>query len=181
MKKFKFLIVFILGIGISLLSSNTVFAELNEENKSVDEIIQIAVVDEELAKKQEEIEDIVYNKNSKEIQEKGFTVLSTGMVDKSVELRIEPYNDENAEYLYSILGRDKIRVVGGEHAELISSDQDSETTEFNITSNEDTVEDAELYTENNDGDKLNLYIILVSILAISVLSGITILISKKKS
>ncbi len=182
MKKFKFLIVFVLGIVISLLSSNIAFAESkNEDNNSVGEIIQIAVVDEELAKKQEEVEDIVYNKNSKEIQEKGFVVLSTGMVNKFVELRIEPYNEENAEYLYSVLGRDMVKVVGGEQAEVINAEEGSETTEFNITSSEDSIQNAETYTENNNEKKSNIYITLVLILAISVFSAITILLSRKKS
>lgn len=184
MKKFKILGAFILGIGITVLSSNVVFAEKNEDNKSVDQIIQIAVVDENLAKKQEEIDYIVFNENSKEIEEKGFTVVSTGMVDKFVEVRIEPYNEENAEYLYNILGRDMVKVVDAEQAELLDSDADSPDATFNITSSDEVVHDADLYIENdvNEKDeKSNGFITPLLILAVSALGGVAILASRKNS
>ena len=123
MKKINILRALIFGIGITVLSSNVVFAETNQDNKNAYQTIEIAVVDENLAKKQEEIDYIVFNKNSKEIEEKGFTVVSTGMVNKFVEVRIEPYNEENAEYLYSILGRDIVNVVDGKEAALLGTDE----------------------------------------------------------
>lgn len=142
MKKFKFLGAFILGIGIALLSSNLTMAEINKDEENLDYIVEIAVVDEELLKKQEEIEFILFNTNNKEIESKGFRVLSTGMVNKFVEVRIEPYNEENAEYLYDILGRDKVKVVGeqGSVAETPSDSTDSSelSPTFSITAiNED--------------------------------------------
>lgn len=178
MKKFKTLRALIWGIGITVLLSNVAFAETNEDNKSVDKISQIAVVDEELAKKQEEIDYTVFNKKSKEIEEKGFTVVSTGMVDKFIEVRIEPYNEENAEYLYNILGRDMVKVVDGEQAELLNSDSDSPDAELNITSSEEVVHDAELYTENDE--KSNGFITPLLILSVVALGGVAILVSRKK-
>ena len=52
MKKFKIIRAIILGIVITVLSSNVAFAETAEDNKSGDQIMQIAVVDENLVKKQ---------------------------------------------------------------------------------------------------------------------------------
>ncbi len=143
MKKFKFLGSFILGIGIALLSSNAAVAETNKDEKNSDYIVEIAVVDEELAKKQEEIEYIVFNKNSKEIEDKGFTIVSTGMVNKFVEVRISPYNEENAEYLYNILGGDMVKVVDSEEVALIDSETDSPDALLSVTAvNEEVIDEA---------------------------------------
>ena len=88
MKKFKIIRAIILGIVITVLSSNVAFAETAEDNKSGDQIMQIAVVDENLVKKQEEIDEIIFNNNSKEIIDKGFNVISTSIVGSFVEVRI---------------------------------------------------------------------------------------------
>lgn len=184
MKKIKILRAFMFGIVITLLSSNVSLAEVNQDNKTVDKIIEIAVVDEDLAKKQEEIDQIVFDKNSSEIEEKGFTVVSTGMVNKFVEVRIEPYNEENAEYLYNILGRDMVKVVDGEKATLTDSDADSPDAQFSITSSEEVDHDDELYNDNEvkeNKEKSNGFIAPLLILAVATIGGVAILVSRRKS
>lgn len=153
MKKIKILRALILGIGITVLSSNVTFAETNQDNKTVDQIIEIAVVDEDLAKKQEEIDQIVFDKNSKEIEEKGFTVVSTGMVNKFVEVRIEPYNEENAEYLYSILGRDMVNVVDGKEAALLETDEVSPDVDLSSPSFSATAIDENILNKQREIDQ----------------------------
>lgn len=153
MKKIKILRALILGIGITVLSSNVTFAETNQDNKTVDQIIEIAVVDENLAKKQEEIDYIVFNKNSKEIEEKGFTVVSTGMVNKFVEVRIEPYNEENAEYLYSILGREMVNIVNGEQAALLGTDEVSQDVDLSSPSFSATAIDENILNKQREIDQ----------------------------
>lgn len=153
MKKTKILRALILGIGITILSSNVTFAETNQDNKTVDQIIEIAVVDEDLAKKQEEIDHIVFDTNSKEIKEKGFTVVSTGMINKFVEARIEPYNEENAEYLYSILGRDMVNVVDGKEAALLGTDEVSPDVDLSSPSFSATAIDENILNKQRDIDQ----------------------------
>lgn len=169
MKKINILRALIFGIGITVLSSNVVFAETNQDNKNAYQTIEIAVVDENLAKKQEEIDYIVFNKNSKEIEEKGFTVVSTGMVNKFVEVRIEPYNEENAEYLYNIFGTDMVKIVEGQEA--ISDDiiyYDTTAELYNTTT--------AVKEEKSSG--LTLPLLIVSVCA---LGGVAILSTRKKA
>lgn len=183
MKKFKIIRAIILGIVITVVSSNVAFAETAEDNKSGDQIMQIAVVDESLVKKQEEIDEIIFNNNSKEIIDKGFNVISTSIVGSFVEVRIEPYNEENAEHLYNILGRDMINVVEGEQAIPIANEDSSTDAEFKITSSEDNVQDAELYTSNDikvNEDKYSGFIVLGLVLAVGALGGVAILSRKRK-
>lgn len=153
MKKINILRALIFGIGITVLSSNVVFAETNQDNKNAYQTIEIAVVDENLAKKQEEIDYIVFNKNSKEIEEKGFTVVSTGMVNKFVEVRIEPYNEENAEYLYSILGRDMVNVVDGKEAALLETDEVSPDVDLSSPSFSATAIDENILNKQREIDQ----------------------------
>ena len=183
MKKFKIIRAIILGIVITVVSSNVAFAETAEDNKSGDQIMQIAVVDESLVKKQEEIDEIIFNNNSKEIIDKGFNVISTSIVGSFVEVRIEPYNEENAEHLYNILGRDMINVVEGEQAIPIANEDSNTDAEFKITSSEDNVQDAELYTSNDikvNEDKYSGFIVLGLVLAVGALGGVVILSRKRK-
>lgn len=183
MKKFKIIRAIILGIVITVLSSNVAFAETAEDNKSGDQIMQIAVVDENLVKKQEEIDEIIFNNNSKEIIDKGFNVISTSIVGSFVEVRIEPYNEENAEHLYNILGRDMINVVEGEQAIPIANEDSNTDAEFKITSSEDSAQDAELYTSNDikvNDDKYNGFIMIGLVLAVGALGGVVILSRKRK-
>ena len=183
MKKFKIIRAIILGIVITVLSSNVAFAETAEDNKSGDQIMQIAVVDENLVKKQEEIDEIIFNNNSKEIIDKGFTVISTSIVGSFVEVRIEPYNEEHAEHLYNILGRDMINVVEGEQAIPIANEDSNTDAEFKITSSEDSAQDAELYTSNDikvNDDKYNGFIMIGLVLAVGALGGVVILSRKRK-
>ncbi|MDU5107028.1 hypothetical protein [Clostridium sp.] len=153
MKRINILRALIFGIGITVLSSNVVFAETNRDNKNAYQTIEIAVVDENLAKKQEEIDYIVFNKNSKEIEEKGFTVVSTGMVNKFVEVRIEPYNEENAEYLYSILGRDMVNVVDGKEAALLETDEVSPDVDLSSPSFSATAIDENILNKQREIDQ----------------------------
>lgn len=183
MKKFKIIRAIILGIVITVLSSNVAFAETAEDNKSGDQIMQIAVVDENLVKKQEEIDEIIFNNNSKEIIDKGFNVISTSIVGSFVEVRIEPYNEENAEHLYNILGRDMINVVEGEQSIPIANEDSNTDAEFKITSSEDSAQDAELYTSNDikvNDDKYNGFIMIGLVLAVGALGGVVILSRKRK-
>jgi len=77
-----------------------------------------SVISDEMLQKQSEIDKYLFEDHIEKINEKGFMVTHTGPVDDYVEIGITPYNEENAAYLYSIFGEDKVKVIEGQQAEL---------------------------------------------------------------
>lgn len=73
-----------------------------------------AIINGDILKKQNEIDTYLFKEHSKEIEQKGITVTYTIPYEDHVEIGIMPMNSENAEYLYSIFGKDKVKVVEGQ-------------------------------------------------------------------
>ena len=72
--------------------------------------------DNDILQKQREVDQYVFEQHKDEIAQKGFKVTHTGPLYNFVEIGIEPYNEDNAEYLYNIFGEDKVKVVEGQQA-----------------------------------------------------------------
>lgn len=70
----------------------------------------------EILKKQREVDQYVFEQHRDEIAQKGFVVTHTGPQGSYVEIGIEPYSENNAEYLYKLFGKDKVKVVQGQQA-----------------------------------------------------------------
>lgn len=128
-----------LAVCLTLASTGTVFAsegvkvDLGEKGKDALSIesIQLAPdtpvssvsntapqVSEEITNLQIEIDRYLFTKHSEDISKRGFKVTHTVPTEEYVEIGIEPYSEENAEYLYSLFGKDKIKVVEGEQVIL---------------------------------------------------------------
>ena len=76
-----------------------------------------------------------------------------------------------------------INVVEGEQAMPIANEDSNTDAEFKITSSEDNVQDAELYTSNDikvNEDKYNGFIVLGLVLTVDALGGVAILSRKRK-
>ncbi|MDF2986715.1 MAG: hypothetical protein K0R50_2225 [Eubacterium sp.] len=132
MIKSKFAKVFILSMCISVFSAAAVNAAVSEGGQSgasrgsgtvgitmvsdnPDEAVSSpAAVNEEILKKQNEIDLYLFKEHQKELEQKGISVTYTAPMDNYVEIGILPLNDENAQYLYGIFGKDKIKVVDGQ-------------------------------------------------------------------
>lgn len=104
--KFYLATVIILSICLTLVSSIITFATTNNENT--------------ILQKQEEIDQYIFEKHAKEIEEKEFTVTHTSPLEGYVEIGITPFSKENADYLYEIFGSDNVKVVEGQQAELMN-------------------------------------------------------------
>jgi len=118
----------IIGTCLMVSSMASVYADTNsvevkpaivqEVNQEAEEMmtIQIESVSNEdaLTQKQNEIDEYVFQTHKEELEKKGIIVLTTGVIADAVEIGIEPYNAENANYLYEIFGEDMVRVVEAE-------------------------------------------------------------------
>lgn len=126
-------------------------------------------IDEGILNKQIEINQYVFNQYKDKISEKGFEVTHTAPFKDYVEIGITPYNEENAEYLYSILGRDMVKVVEGQQVAIMEG--------------KEVLYDAELYATtaiSEDKEKSSRSVLPVVIISICVLCGGAILVTRKK-
>ena len=104
---------FALGLCLSMLFTGAAFARTGGgtgEKKT-----------DPLSKKQEEIDHYVFIDHTEDIKKAGFEVVYTGVADTFVEIGINPYNNENANYLYKIFGKDIVKVVESEEATLYTA------------------------------------------------------------
>lgn len=126
-------------------------------------------IDESILNKQIEINQYIFDQYKDKISEKGFEVTHTAPFKDHVEIGIIPYNEENAEYLYSILGRDMVKVVEGQQVTIMDG--------------QEVAYEAELYATtaiNEDKQKSSVILPLV-IMFICVLCGGAIFVTRKKA
>lgn len=105
----------------------------------------------ELEKKQREIDDKLFSKYEAEINKKGFKVVYTGPMDNHIEVAIAPYSNENVEYLYSIIGKDGIKIVEGVEASimpLVAPDNRA-----NLVNREPVIIDEAMFLRQSEIDK----------------------------
>jgi hypothetical protein len=112
MIKSKLVKAFMLGLCMSALTTGAAFAQANvgETTPAYSGEAQQAEMDA-LYAKQKEIDQYVFVDHIREIEEKGFMVNYTGVSETYVEVGISPYTDENANYLYELLGKEDVKVV----------------------------------------------------------------------
>ena len=101
---------FALGLCLSMLFTGAAFARTGggTGEKKTDPLL----------KKQAEIDQYVFVDHTEDIKKAGFEIVYTGVADTFVEIGIVPYNDENANYLYKVFGKDIVKVVESEEATL---------------------------------------------------------------
>ncbi len=66
---------------------------------------------EALYAKQSEIDKILLKDHVRDIELKGFMVNTTGVIDDVIEIGISPYSEENAAYIYELVGKEDVKVV----------------------------------------------------------------------
>ncbi len=137
MKKLKLIKALVLGLCLSVLSTGVAFAE-SGGGETGEMKIQITSSDDSLNQKQREIDQYIFEEHKKDIEDMGFTVTNTGVVDDYVEVGITPFNQKNADYLYEALGKDNVKIVEGIQSEImetqILSDEKAETAAIADTS-----------------------------------------------
>lgn len=64
-----------------------------------------------LYSKQAEIDQILFGDYARQLEEKKIMVNYTGVVEDYIEIGISTYSDENANYIYELVGKDDVKVV----------------------------------------------------------------------
>lgn len=174
MKLIKLFRLFTLSVFLLAMSTNMAFASSTEEMSiSIDEV---------LLQKQQEIDQYVFEEHAAEIEAQGFIVTHTGPIGDVVEIGIQPYSEENANYLYELFGNELVKVVEGQQAVTL----DLVTTSLETDDTEDTVEmeivsatdDASEALQEKEDSKSSPFII--SFVVIFILGCTALLIRKFK-
>ncbi len=97
-----------LGLCMATLSTGSAYAMLAQTPASGGVASEQS---DELSEKQQKIDKVLFEDKAKEIEKRGFMVNYTGVVEDTVEIGISPYSEENAAFLYDLVGKDKIKVV----------------------------------------------------------------------
>lgn len=119
MKKLNLKKAAAIGMCCAIVSSGAAFA-MTRDNLHVEVLPRIEIgIDDALLQKQREIDRHVFSTHAADIAQLGFTVTHTGPKENYIEVGILPYSEANANYLYKVLGKDKVRVVEGVQAILL--------------------------------------------------------------
>jgi len=175
MKKNKKIIkVAALSMCLSISSIGVAFADTATTQLAPDELMttqaEQPIADEKIIEKQVEIDKYLFGDYKEDIAKKGFTVSTTTVTpDGFVQIGITPFNQENADYLYGLFGKDMVKVVEEAQATTLDDSKIAETS--GVVS---VADDAKEEKTNNTTN------IIIGIVAAAVLSFIAIFTQKKK-
>ncbi len=115
----KLLKAIALGLCMSVLYTGAAYAQSTGGSTPAFE----GTVDAEgpLFDKQKEIDQILFVDMSKDIEAKGIKVVYTGVAGDNVEIGVASLTDEQADYLYGILGKDQVKLVPAEEAQIYTT------------------------------------------------------------
>jgi hypothetical protein len=97
-----------LGLCMATLSTGSAYATLAETPVSAEVTSEQS---EALSKKQAEIDQLLLKDNAGEIEKLGFMINYTSVVEDYVEIGISPYSDDNANFIYDLVGKDGVKVM----------------------------------------------------------------------
>jgi hypothetical protein len=140
-----------LGLCIATLYSGSAYATLAEPVSAGTE--EVSEETKALYAVQAEIDKVLFENNAKEIERLGFMVNYTGVVEDYIEIGISPYNEDNANYIYELVGKDGIKVVEFDQSILyatgVAPDAAADEVDPEIAVDE-VVTDAEVIMDNGD-------------------------------
>lgn len=106
----------ILSISLCILVSTmgTAFAEVEDLIPPDSPVhYDTGEINKEIYLKQVELDRTLFNEYTSDLYEKGISVTHTVPTDEYVEIGITPFNEENVNYIYELVGKDKVKVVEG--------------------------------------------------------------------
>lgn len=121
MMKNKAFHAMIIGTCILANSIAGVYADTTAADMPVSIQIEQVNSGDELTVRQNEIDKILFEEHAKDLYERGITITHTGAIADSVEVGVLPNTEENANYIYELIGKDKITLVDGEAYMLMAT------------------------------------------------------------
>ncbi|WP_035214262.1 hypothetical protein [Desulfitobacterium hafniense] len=137
MFKFKISRTLMLGMCLTLAASAPVYASEDRDMGQVsgvqpalasmmvepsDPVVSPGQeVDPALVELNKGIYQFIFEEHRGEFGDKGFSVTHTGLMSDYVEIGIQPYSEESAQYLYDRFGKEKVKVVEGEFASPLAA------------------------------------------------------------
>lgn len=137
--------------------------------------------DNSLVKRQDEVNKVLFEDKSSDLESKGISIMHTTPVDDYIEVGILPYNDENVKYIYSLTGEDKVKVVEGKEPELMATSGIATDGEMTATEegNVKTVSATDTTAGNKEKESENI-LPIAGVAAVAVIIGGAVVISQKK-
>ena len=132
-----------LGLCMATMTTGSAYATLAEDTTpSATE--EVSDQTKALYTKQGEIDKLLFEANAKEIEKLGFMVNYTGVVEDVIEIGISPYNEDNSNYIYELVGKDGVKVVEFDQSVIYASGAAPDTAA------EEVVTDAEVIMDKED-------------------------------
>lgn len=144
--------------------------------------------DESIFNKLDEVNNLLFEVNAKDLESKGLAIMSTAATEKTVEIGILPFTKENADYIYELVGKDLVTVVEGKEPELMATsgmvtDPAAQTGEGEVvaTAYDNNLETVKLTSDAvKEGRNTSPIIILGIVGVIVLLGGTAYVLSHKK-
>jgi hypothetical protein len=132
-----------LGLFMATITTGSAYATLAEDTTpSATE--EVSEETKALYAKQGEIDKVLFEANAKAIEELGFMVNYTGVVENYIEIGISPYSEDNANYIYELVGKDGIKVIEFDESIIYASGPAPDAT------TDEVVTDAEVIMDKGD-------------------------------
>ncbi len=128
-----------LGLCMATLTTGSAYATLAEGTPTATE--EVSEQTKALYAKQAEIDKLLFEANAKAIEELGFMVNYTGVVEDFVEIGISPFSDENANYIYELVGKDAVKVIEFDQSIIYASGAAPDTATDDVSTDAEVIED----------------------------------------
>jgi hypothetical protein len=151
--KIKMFMAILVGICMTFIPTLTIFAEFDSTTVMIE--------------KQQEVDKLIFEVKKDELADKGITITHTVPLENSIEVGVQPYNEETITYLNELLGKENVTIVDGQQAFTLTGNSE----EFDLSKEEPTPE-----KNNSDFNSMYLYAAIIIIGG-----GIAVTILKKKA
>ncbi|BCJ99778.1 hypothetical protein [Anaerocolumna chitinilytica] len=167
--------------NVKVVKSDEVKVFKTTEAVAPDTPVSSEAADNSLVKRQDEVNKVLFEDKSSDLESKGISIMHTTPVEDYIEVGILPYNDENVKYIYSLTGEDKVKVVEGKEPELMATSGIATDGEMTATEegNVKTVSATDTTAGNKEKESENI-LPIAGVAAVAVLIGGAVVISQKK-